>query len=150
MNYMKDALQFLAFCVLTGMMIGFFVILAHTEFLSRNEKLCMKYYPKVPMEQCIWEHNKYRYAMKFQFTPNDFAKYVEANDINATVKMLQIAQIANQALQEKFNGLPERIASDLLYVDGHSWSNRPCQTCRAVSGLFGFDFGCTRYAKEKR
>jgi hypothetical protein len=40
-------------------------------------------------------------------------------------------------------------AANLLYADPHNWSTRPCGTCRAITALLGFDFGCNRYAKEK-
>ena len=41
-----------------------------------------------------------------------------------------------------------KISFDLLYVDPHNWSKRPCQTCQAISQLTGIDFGCIRKAKE--
>lgn len=43
-----------------------------------------------------------------------------------------------------------KVAMDLLYKDAHHWSKRPCQTCRAITELFGFDFGCIRKAKESQ
>lgn len=39
---------------------------------------------------------------------------------------------------------------DIISVDGHSWSDRPCQTCRAVSGLIGEPFGCYWYQEQKK
>lgn len=39
-------------------------------------------------------------------------------------------------------------AFDLIYADPHSWSTRPCPTCRAVSALFDVPFGCSRKALE--
>ena len=40
---------------------------------------------------------------------------------------------------------------DLLQVDPHQWSTRPCGTCKTISALAGRDFGCNLYAKtEKR
>lgn len=47
--------------------------------------------------------------------------------------------------------LPHAVASDsgvaaavagALEADPHTFSSRPCQTCRLVSGLLGRDFGC--------
>ena len=38
---------------------------------------------------------------------------------------------------------------DLLQEDGHHWSNRPCQTCTAISGLAGRPFGCVKFAQDK-
>lgn len=43
-----------------------------------------------------------------------------------------------------------RISADLLYKDAHHWSQRPCSTCRTISDLLGFDFGCIRYEVERR
>lgn len=40
-------------------------------------------------------------------------------------------------------------ALDMLYADNHSWSERPCATCRAITGLLGKTFGCYRYAEER-
>ena len=34
-------------------------------------------------------------------------------------------------------------------MDGHQWSKRPCQTCRAVSSLIGRPFGCYWYQAKK-
>lgn len=40
---------------------------------------------------------------------------------------------------------------DLLQVDPHQWSTRPCGTCRTISALASRDFGCVLYAKmDKR
>ena len=36
----------------------------------------------------------------------------------------------------------------LLQDDGHQWSRRPCQTCRAISSLAGYSFGCIKKAEE--
>lgn len=41
------------------------------------------------------------------------------------------------------------VACDMIYADSHSWSTRPCSTCRAVSTLIGLPFGCDRYRAEK-
>jgi hypothetical protein len=37
-------------------------------------------------------------------------------------------------------------AFDLIQADPHSWSSRPCSTCKAVSALIGRPFGCVLYA----
>jgi hypothetical protein len=47
-------------------------------------------------------------------------------------------------------GLIVEAMLDLLQTDGHQWSSRPCDTCRAISGLAGRTFGCIRYAEEHR
>jgi hypothetical protein len=39
---------------------------------------------------------------------------------------------------------------DLLQVDQHSWSARPCGTCTTITALVGRDFGCVAFAKEKK
>ena len=39
---------------------------------------------------------------------------------------------------------------EIIGIDGHQWSDRPCQTCRAVSGLIGEPFGCYWYQEKKR
>jgi hypothetical protein len=38
----------------------------------------------------------------------------------------------------------------VLYEDPHRWSDRPCQTCRAVSSIAGQPFGCVLYAQQKK
>ena len=38
---------------------------------------------------------------------------------------------------------------NVIYQDPHKWSDKSCATCRIVTGLFGFDFGCDRFRKEK-
>ena len=32
----------------------------------------------------------------------------------------------------------------LIESDPHHWSSRPCATCRAISGIVGRPFGCSR------
>ncbi len=39
---------------------------------------------------------------------------------------------------------------ETIGIDGHQWSDRPCQTCRAVSGLIGRPFGCYWYQAKKK
>ncbi len=39
-------------------------------------------------------------------------------------------------------------AMNLLYMDSHNWSTRPCATCREVSKALNISFGCVRKAKE--
>lgn len=34
----------------------------------------------------------------------------------------------------------------LVEMDPHGWSNRPCQTCAAISALAGRPFGCVAKA----
>jgi len=42
------------------------------------------------------------------------------------------------------------IMADLIYADPHSWSERPCPTCGAITAILGEPFGCDRYRKEKQ
>ena len=39
---------------------------------------------------------------------------------------------------------------ETIGIDGHGWSDRPCQTCKAVSGLIGRPFGCYWYQAKKK
>ncbi len=39
---------------------------------------------------------------------------------------------------------------ETIGIDGHQWSDRPCSTCRAVSGLIGRPFGCYWYQAKKK
>ena len=54
-------------------------------------------------------------------------------------------------MTEQTNPTPDKsvleTALRLLESDPHSFSTRPCQTCRAVSALAGRPFGCNEYAK---
>jgi len=38
---------------------------------------------------------------------------------------------------------------DIIQNDPHQWSNRPCESCRTISGIIGKPFGCYEY-QEKR
>ena len=38
---------------------------------------------------------------------------------------------------------------DLIQVDPHQWSERPCPTCRAIGAIIKQPFGCYLYAKQK-
>ena len=37
---------------------------------------------------------------------------------------------------------------DLLQKDAHSWSTRPCGTCKAISSIIDKPFGCYQYKIE--
>ena len=39
-------------------------------------------------------------------------------------------------------------ALDLIQVDPHNWSPRPCESCRAVSAIAGRPFGCYEYQRH--
>lgn len=39
---------------------------------------------------------------------------------------------------------------ETIGIDGHAWSDRPCQTCLAVSGLIGRPYGCYWYQAKKK
>jgi len=41
-----------------------------------------------------------------------------------------------------------KAALELIQADPHQWSNRPCQTCRAVGAMLGRTFGCYEFAKR--
>jgi hypothetical protein len=36
-----------------------------------------------------------------------------------------------------------------LQDDPHQWSERPCPTCRAITGLRGKPFGCNLFAEQR-
>lgn len=38
---------------------------------------------------------------------------------------------------------------DLIQVDPHHWSTRPCPTCRTVSALVQRPFGCELYRQQR-
>ena len=38
----------------------------------------------------------------------------------------------------------------VIGIDGHQWSDRPCQTCLAVTGLIGRPYGCYWYQAKKK
>ena len=38
---------------------------------------------------------------------------------------------------------------ETIGIDGHQWSDRPCQTCKAVSGLINRPFGCYWYQAKR-
>jgi hypothetical protein len=41
-------------------------------------------------------------------------------------------------------------ALQAIQADPHQWSERPCQTCKAVSALAGRAFGCYLYAQQRK
>ena len=41
-------------------------------------------------------------------------------------------------------------ALNLLQGDPHSWSMRPCPTCKPISDMIGKPFGCYRYQAERK
>ena len=41
-----------------------------------------------------------------------------------------------------------KAVTNMLQEDGHPWSARPCETCRNVSAILGYDFGCVKLAKK--
>ncbi len=46
-------------------------------------------------------------------------------------------------------GIIVDVIADVLYADLHSWSKRPCKTCRIITSIIGKPFGCIRYRKER-
>ncbi len=45
------------------------------------------------------------------------------------------------------NVLIDTIAN-IIYTDPHQWSKRPCETCKAITGILGKPFGVTDYKKS--
>lgn len=39
---------------------------------------------------------------------------------------------------------------ETIGLDGHTWSDRPCQTCLAITGLIGRPYGCYWYQEKKK
>lgn len=39
---------------------------------------------------------------------------------------------------------------ETIGIDGHSWSDRPCQTCGAISRLIGRPYGCYWYQAKRQ
>lgn len=38
---------------------------------------------------------------------------------------------------------------ETIGIDGHMWSDRPCQTCLAITGLIGRPYGCYWYQAKQ-
>ncbi len=38
---------------------------------------------------------------------------------------------------------------DILQEDPHSWSDRPCDSCRTISAIIGRPFGCYEFARRR-
>lgn len=55
----------------------------------------------------------------------------------------------NNMPTRKFDADVVRAILDLIQADPHSWSARPCSTCRAVGSIVGQPFGCYVYAAQK-
>ena len=47
------------------------------------------------------------------------------------------------------NILLETVANT-IYADPHQWSKRPCETCKAITGILGKTFGCYRYQEKQQ
>lgn len=59
-------------------------------------------------------------------------------EINPTMDAAKlIVKAANQLLLEQIFAL--------IQADQHSWSDRPCGTCRPIGALAGMPFGCYEY-----
>ena len=65
---------------------------------------------------------------------------VEINPSMDAAKL--ILRAANRILLEQI--------FDLIQEDSHSWSDRPCPTCRAIGALAGTPFGCYQYQARKQ
>ncbi len=57
----------------------------------------------------------------------------------------QVEQAIRSALSIIMDAVIETIG-----VDGHQWSDRPCQTCQAVSSLIGKPYGCYWYQEQRK
>ncbi len=55
----------------------------------------------------------------------------------------------NQAVRVSVGIIMDSVV-EIIALDGHQWSDRPCQTCRAVTGLIGRPFGCYWYQAKKK
>ena len=38
----------------------------------------------------------------------------------------------------------------LMQEDQHSWGDRPCGTCQAISSIAGKSFGCYEYQRRRK
>jgi hypothetical protein len=61
----------------------------------------------------------------------------------------QLDEVAERAMKGAVNIIMEAVV-ETIGVDGHSWSDRPCQTCLAVSALIGRPYGCYWYQERNR
>ena len=68
-------------------------------------------------------------------------KKIERNN-NSDVGVEQVVKIAVGIIMDSVIAV--------IALDGHQWSDRPCQTCRAVTGLIGKPFGCYWYQAKKK
>lgn len=57
----------------------------------------------------------------------------------------EVEQMLKMTVRVLFNAV-----LGMLQEDPHTWSTRPCQTCRAISGIIGEPFGCYLYAEQRR
>ncbi len=63
--------------------------------------------------------------------------------------MIESSVLANLAARvEALEQRHMKAVADLLYSDPHSWSKRPCGTCKSISAIVGFKFGCYRYMES--
>ena len=75
----------------------------------------------------------------------DTARFLTDHPENAGVSdAIKLAR-AYVSLFEQFDALRDGYLE--LEADQHSWSPRPCRTCRGISETLGRDFGCQRYAQ---
>lgn len=58
-------------------------------------------------------------------------------------------QEAKAVIQAAANVLLDVVLRE-LQVDPHQWSDRPCSTCRSISGVIGKPFGCYLYAEQRK
>lgn len=62
---------------------------------------------------------------------------------------MSVEQILDKDLDQVIQAAARVLMStalDLLQADPHSWSTRPCPTCRPISAIIGRPFGCYLYA----
>ena len=75
--------------------------------------------------------------------------YTISNRANRALAQLAVEEkekekITQQAVKAAVSIIMDRVV-ETIGVDGHSWSDRPCQTCKAISGMIGRPYGCYWY-----
>lgn len=79
--------------------------------------------------------------------PNDLIVILEVADLKEVLEELFRKEIT--PILEQTRKFTESVDSafNLLEIDPHSFSTRPCQTCQQVTALIGRDFGCVKRRK---
>ena len=72
-------------------------------------------------------------------TDPDIGDIVELVPANKNLKQKSTKEVIKEAAHVLLDSVLK-----LIEKDPHSWSNRPCQTCRTVSSILGKPFGCEK------